>query len=135
MREYLEPVGATPDTLSISYHLSRLLLHLLDCSQLPPERRDLHSSDDVRDVILEKINRYVRQHLGESVTISDLAEAAYARAPIAQLPASQFRVRGGSVFATDPGQDGIQDADRPRGHFPSATYLRVRPEAVQRSRG
>jgi hypothetical protein len=40
------------------------------------------------------------------LAISDLAEAAYARAPIAQLPASQFRVRGGSLYATDPGQDG-----------------------------
>ena len=40
------------------------------------------------------------------LAISDLAEAAYARAPIPQLPASDFRVRGGSVYATDPGQDG-----------------------------
>jgi hypothetical protein len=37
---------------------------------------------------------------------SDLAEAAYARAPIPQLPVTDFRVRGGSVYATDPGQDG-----------------------------
>jgi hypothetical protein len=37
---------------------------------------------------------------------SDLAEAAYARAPIPQLPAADFHVRGGSVFATDAGQDG-----------------------------
>jgi hypothetical protein len=40
------------------------------------------------------------------VSITDLAEAAYARAPIPQLAASDFRVRGGSIFATDPGQDG-----------------------------
>ena len=40
------------------------------------------------------------------LAISDLAEAAYARAPIPQLPPSEFRVRGGSVYATDPGQDG-----------------------------
>ena len=37
---------------------------------------------------------------------SDLAEAAYARAPIPQLPAADFHVRGGSVYASDPGQDG-----------------------------
>lgn len=74
VREFLEPTGSAPDTLSISYHLSRLLLHLLECPPLPKERRDLHSSDDVRDVILEKINRYVREHLGKAVTISDLAE-------------------------------------------------------------
>jgi hypothetical protein len=40
------------------------------------------------------------------LAISDLAEAAYARAPLAQLPASQFRVRGGAVYASAPGQDG-----------------------------
>ena len=40
------------------------------------------------------------------LAVSDLAEAAYARAPIPQLAAADFRVRGGSVFATDPGQDG-----------------------------
>ncbi len=40
------------------------------------------------------------------LAISDLAEAAYARAPIAQLPAADFHVRGGSVYATAPGQDG-----------------------------
>ena len=74
VREYLEPASTAPDTLSISYHLSRLLLHLLDCVQLPRDRRDLHSSDDVRDVILENINRYVREHLGKAVTIADLAE-------------------------------------------------------------
>jgi hypothetical protein len=40
------------------------------------------------------------------LAISDLAEAAYARAPLAQLPASQFRVRGGPIYASAPGQDG-----------------------------
>ena len=40
------------------------------------------------------------------LAISDLAEAAYARSPIPELPAANFRVRGGSVYATDPSQDG-----------------------------
>ena len=40
------------------------------------------------------------------LAISDLAEAAYARAPIPQLAAADFHVRGGSVYATAPGQDG-----------------------------
>jgi hypothetical protein len=40
------------------------------------------------------------------LAISDLAEAAYARAPIPQVTPADFRVRGGSVFASDPGQDG-----------------------------
>ena len=40
------------------------------------------------------------------LAISDLAEAAYARTPVPQLAATDFRVRGGSIYATDPGQDG-----------------------------
>ncbi len=40
------------------------------------------------------------------LAISDLAEAAYGRAPIPEVPASAFLVRGGSIYATDPGQDG-----------------------------
>ena len=41
-----------------------------------------------------------------TLSISDAAEAAYARSPLAQLPASQFRVRGGPIYATAAGQDG-----------------------------
>jgi hypothetical protein len=40
------------------------------------------------------------------VAISDLAEAAYARNPIPELAASDFRVRGASLYATAPGLDG-----------------------------
>ena len=39
------------------------------------------------------------------LAISDLAEAAYARAPIPQLAASNFLVRGGSVYATAGGSN------------------------------
>lgn len=74
VREYLQPEGAEPDTLSISFHLSRLLRHLLDCPALPDDRRDIHSGTTARDVILEKINRYVRDHLNQAVTISDIAQ-------------------------------------------------------------
>jgi AraC-like DNA-binding protein len=74
VREYLQPEGAAPDTLSISYHLSRLLLHLLECPALPDDRRDIHSGTTARDVILEKINSYVRTHLDQAVTISDIAQ-------------------------------------------------------------
>jgi AraC-like DNA-binding protein len=42
--------------------------------EIPRERRDIHSSDDIRDVILENINRYVRDHLHRAVTIGNLAE-------------------------------------------------------------
>lgn len=73
VREFLHPEDAAPDTLSISYHLSRLLLHLLACPELPAERRDIHAGTSARDVILEKINRYILDHLTESLTISDIA--------------------------------------------------------------
>ena len=38
--------------------------------------------------------------------ITPLAEAAYAANTAPELPASQFRVRGGPIFATDSGQNG-----------------------------
>ena len=74
VREARQPRAPQPDTLEISYLLSRLLRHLASCPTLPAERIDIHSSDDVRDVILESINRYVRAHLSQAVTISDIAE-------------------------------------------------------------
>ena len=37
---------------------------MLTCPALPTDRRDFQSRDDVRDVILESINRYVRANLG-----------------------------------------------------------------------
>jgi len=73
IKECLHPASGEPDTLAISFLLSRLLLHLLECPELPEERRDIHSSASARDVILEKINTYIREHLGQAVTISDIA--------------------------------------------------------------
>ena len=43
---------------------------------------------------------------GAALTIGPLAEAAYARAPIPQVPVSDFTVAGGPLYATDPGQNG-----------------------------
>jgi hypothetical protein len=40
------------------------------------------------------------------LAITSLAEAAYARNPIPQVPVSEFKVRGGSVYAGDPGATG-----------------------------
>jgi AraC-like DNA-binding protein len=74
VQEFVQPKHAARDTLEISYHLSRVLLHLLDCPPLPTDRRDIHSSDDVRDVILESINKYVRANLSRAVTIADIAD-------------------------------------------------------------
>lgn len=72
--EARRPNAGHPDTLEISHLLARLLRHLLVCPVLPAERIDIHSSDDVRDVILEGINGYVRAHLSQSVTIAHIAE-------------------------------------------------------------
>ena len=41
------------------------------------------------------------------LAITDLAQAAYARNPIPQVPVSEFRVLGGSVYATAPGAMGL----------------------------
>ena len=40
------------------------------------------------------------------LAITQLAQAAYAANPIPEVPASQFRVVGGPIFASDAGQDG-----------------------------
>ena len=65
--------GGRIDALEISYRLSRLLRHLTTRSEIELSRRDIHSGDNVRDVILESINHYVRSHLQKAVTISDIA--------------------------------------------------------------
>jgi len=72
--EFVTPHGRDPDNLLISYNLARLLEHLVSLPEIPRDRRDIHSSDDVRDVILENINRYVRDNLHRAVTIGNLAE-------------------------------------------------------------
>jgi len=41
------------------------------------------------------------------LAITDLAQAAYARNPIPQVPVSDFRVLGGSVYAGAPGASGL----------------------------
>ncbi len=41
------------------------------------------------------------------VAISQLAEAAYARNPIPQIAPSDFDVKGGTFYATSPGQNGL----------------------------
>lgn len=71
--ECTEPKGRTPDNLVLSYTLARLLERLVTLPEISHDRRDIHSSDDIRDVILENINRYVRENLNRAVTISNLA--------------------------------------------------------------
>lgn len=74
--EYVRPAGGKdPDTVEIACNLARLLRQMLKAPVIPENRRDIHSSNDVRDVILENINRYVRAHLTEPTTIARLAGA------------------------------------------------------------
>lgn len=79
--EYAQPAAGEPDPVEISCHLSHLLRALLAAPEIPPDRRNLStgrardpkSGENARDVILEKINRYVRSHLKKAPAIGDLA--------------------------------------------------------------
>jgi AraC-like DNA-binding protein len=73
IKTYTQQTDGNRVGLELAHQLSLLLLHLCSCQEIPADRQDIHSSDDVRDVILERINTYVRAHLREAVTISDLA--------------------------------------------------------------
>ena len=73
--EYLNPADGKPNPAEISCLLARLLRRMACAPLLPEQRRDIHSSDDARDVILENINRYVRSHLTEPTSIAQLADA------------------------------------------------------------
>lgn len=73
--EYVDPRGPDRDHLFLSYTLAQLLKHLTTLPFIANTRRDIHSSDDLRDQILEKINRHVRENLDRAVSIGDLADA------------------------------------------------------------
>ena len=73
--EYVDPRSTERDNLFLSYTLARLLQHLTTLPPIASTRRDIHSSDDLRDQILEKINRHVRENLDTAVSIGDLATA------------------------------------------------------------
>ncbi|WPJ95530.1 AraC family transcriptional regulator [Coraliomargarita algicola] len=72
---YLTGGAETENVIEIAFHLSRFLSHMHSLPTIPPERCNINATDDSRDIILERINRYVRAHLTESPTIADLAEA------------------------------------------------------------
>ena len=73
--EYTQPARAVPDAVEISRHLAQLLRSMVKAPGISEDRRGIRASDGPRDILLEKMNRYVRQHLKEAPTISDLAEA------------------------------------------------------------
>jgi len=72
---YLSKKGDDADTLEISYYLSRFLKHMTQLNPIPAEQCTHNSTEDTRDMILQKINHYVRDHLSEAPTIADLADS------------------------------------------------------------
>lgn len=75
VQDYLHPLEKEPDVVKISYKLSRLLLGMVGSAVIPKNRRDIHARENARDVILEKINLYIRSHLAEAPAIGTLADA------------------------------------------------------------
>jgi AraC-like DNA-binding protein len=63
-----------PDrNLEIAYELSEVLRTMLSLPLVPESRMNINGSDNVRDVLLEKINSIVRKNLDKQITIADLA--------------------------------------------------------------
>ena len=62
---------------------------------------------EFEDGITEADNRWITEfNPSEQLAITQLAQAAYARSPIPQVPVSEFSVLGGSVYAGAPGARG-----------------------------
>jgi len=63
---------------------------------------------EFEDGIREKDDRWLTGFDPDAhLAITDLAQPAYARSPIPQVPVSAFRVLGGSVYAGAPGASGL----------------------------
>lgn len=60
--------------LEISFILSLVLKEMLVLPEIETGRINIHSTDDSRDVLLEKINKMVRRNLHRSITIEEMAE-------------------------------------------------------------
>lgn len=79
LREVLEinrglKQGEMVSVASLSSLLAEILFRLLNLPVIPEERRNIHSTDATRDVLLEKINTLVRENLDRQLTVADLAE-------------------------------------------------------------
>ncbi len=75
LMENVQPANGEPDVVEISHHLARLLRSMVQAPGIPDERKGVQPGENPRDILLERMNRYVRQHLKEAPTISDLAKA------------------------------------------------------------
>ncbi len=62
-------------TLILSHDLGQLLVRMCSLPVIPSGRLNTHSTDDVRDVLLERINVYVRSNLHRRITLADLGSA------------------------------------------------------------
>ena len=74
MQEYVGSVPESPDSIRIVFKLSQLLCSMLGNPVIPEDRRDIHASEKSRDVLLEKINQYIRSHLDAPITLGAMAE-------------------------------------------------------------
>lgn len=61
-------------SLELSFELSCVLRRMLALPMISDARVNIHSTDDNRDVLLEKINETVRRNLHRSLTIEALAD-------------------------------------------------------------
>lgn len=69
-----QEAGESECILEMSYQLSRVLKDMRELPEIAGERARIHSTDDTRDVILERINSLVRQNLDQQITIANLAK-------------------------------------------------------------
>ena len=70
---YSQARATGEETLILSHDLGQLLRHMCQLPAIAAERLNIHSTDDARDVLLERINAYVRANLSRKITLADLA--------------------------------------------------------------
>lgn len=70
---YVNQVKPGPEALFIAHDLGRILLRMRDLPLISSDRINAHSTDDSRDVLLRKINAYVRDNLNRKLSLEELA--------------------------------------------------------------
>lgn len=74
LSEYVALPPGPERSFKLIFKVSNLLQRLLSCREADSVIRADNPEDDPRGTILERINTYVRSHLGQPVTIADLAK-------------------------------------------------------------
>lgn len=72
---YYKAFRSGEQTLILSHDLGQLLRGMCELPSIAADRMNIHSTDDVRDVLLERINAYVRANLSRRLTLSELGSA------------------------------------------------------------